>query len=208
MAKILLLLLFLGSISVITHTNNLLGPASMDAGHFIADKGKEEFARLQKQASVLKAFALKKGYSTSYCMLADLELPSGKNRFFVYDLNKDSIVLSALVAHGSCNSMYLEKAWFSNEPGCGCSSSGVYKIGGSYSGRFGKAFKLFGLDSTNSNAYKRSIVLHCYPQVPDHEIYPDELGNSLGCPMVATKTLQKTAAIIERSNKPILLWVF
>ena len=122
MTKILLLLLFLGSVTVIAYTHYLLRPASKNAGHFISDKGKEESSRLRKRAAILKAFALKRGYSTIYCLLADLELPSGKNRFFVYNLIKDSIVLSALVAHGSCNTPYLEKVWFSNEPGCGCFS--------------------------------------------------------------------------------------
>jgi len=209
MAKLFLLLLLIGVTSVVSYTYRTTGHRNNGLHsdvNFVS--GEAELSRLKKQADKIKTYALRRGYSTSYCIFADMELPSGRNRFFVYNLDKDSIVLSGLVAHGSCNSSYLEKAWFSNEPGCGCSSSGMYKVGGSYTGRFGKAFKLYGLDSTNSNAYKRSIVLHSYPQVPDHEIYPDALGNSLGCPMVAPGVLKQTTGIIEHSKKPVLLWVF
>ena len=89
-------------------------------------------------------------------------LPSGKNRFFIYDLQKDSIVHSGVVAHGNCRSGFLKDPLISNVPECGYSSVGKYKIGYAYEGQFGKAFKLHGLDSSNSNAVKRIIVLHAY----------------------------------------------
>jgi hypothetical protein len=164
--------------------------------------------RLKQQALLLKSYAQKKGYSTSICFLADLSLPSGRNRFFIYDLNKDTILGTGLVAHGSCNTQYLETVFFSNNPGCGCSSKGMYKVGGKYQGNFGTAFKLFGLDSTNSNAYNRAIVLHAYKDVPNHETYPDPICNSLGCPMVSYDFLNKLSSTIEKSPKPLLLWIF
>ena len=43
-------------------------------------------------------------------------LPSGKNRFFIYDLQKDSIVHFAVVAHGNCRSGFLKDPLFSNVP--------------------------------------------------------------------------------------------
>ncbi|HMH31528.1 MAG TPA: murein L,D-transpeptidase catalytic domain family protein [Puia sp.] len=148
------------------------------------------------------------GYSTEYCFLVDMRICSGKNRFFVYDLRKNTVALSGLVAHGSCNSHFLELAKFSNTPSCGCSSLGRYKVGTSYSGEFGKSYRLYGLDSTNSNAFKRAIVLHGFGPVPDEEIYPRALCNSFGCPMVSRTFLNKISGIIDGSKKPILLWIY
>lgn len=169
----------------------------------------EAYAALLKgRARNLKTYAARKGFSTDHCFLIDMSLPSGRNRFFIYDLKRDSVVSAGLVAHGSCNTVFLRKARFSNTPNCGCSSVGRYKVGYKYKGRFGKAYKLHGLDSTNSNAFKRAVVLHAYDCIPDREIYPVPACNSLGCPMVSYAFLDKAAKIIDRAKKPVLLWVY
>lgn len=169
----------------------------------------EAYAALLKgRARDLKAYARSKGFSTEYCFLVDMSLPSGRNRFFIYNLKKDSVVAAGLVAHGSCNTMFLRKARFANTPDCGCSSLGRYKVGHKYKGRFGRAYKLHGLDSTNSNAFRRAVVLHAYDCIPDREIYPLPACNSLGCPMVSYAFLDKTAAVIDRARKPVLLWIY
>lgn len=172
---------------------------------------KKEIATLRKlkdKASKSNAFLKQKGFSTHYVFLIDMSLPSGKARFFIYDLAKDAVVQAGLVAHGSCRTEGLAAPRFSNVPDCGCSSVGRYKIGGAYQGRFGKAFKLFGLDSSNSNAFKRAIVLHSYDCVPEAETAPYPICNSLGCPMVSPKFLQVATTIIEASKKPVLLWIY
>jgi len=164
--------------------------------------------QLKKKANTIKQFAIENGYSTKYSFLINMGLPSGKNRFFIYDLRKDSVVHSGLVAHGSCRSGFLDDPIFSNVPECGCSSVGKYRVGYLYEGQFGKAFKLHGLDSSNSNAFKRTIVLHAYDCVPNEETYPKPICNSLGCPMVSYRFLDATTAIIENSKKPILLLIY
>lgn len=164
--------------------------------------------KLKSKAAFVQAFARSKKLSTHYCFLLDLSQPSGKNRFFIYDLVADTIIASGLVAHGSCNTNYLQEASFSNTPGCGCSSIGRYKTGGKYKGRFGTAYKLIGLDSSNSNAFKRNVVLHAYRGVPASETYPQPICNSLGCPMVSYQFLTKVASVIDASPKPLLLWIF
>ncbi len=153
-------------------------------------------------------YAYQNKYSTEYCFLVDMEINSGKNRFFVFDMRQDTLAFSGLVAHGNCNTKFLEEARFSNKPNCGCSSSGKYKVGGSYHGEFGKSYRLYGLDSTNSNAFKRAIVLHGYRPVPDQETYPKFLCNSFGCPMVSESFFNRLSEIIDKSEKPILMWVF
>ena len=76
------------------------------------------------------------------CFLLDMSLPSGQNRFFVYDLKKDTLQNSGLVTHGRCNQYWLEGRKYGNTVGCGCTSLGKYKIGYSYNGRFGLAYQV------------------------------------------------------------------
>ena len=182
-------------------------------GHFpsVKQAGKEkdrQFEKLKLKATQLKKYAFSNRYSTEYGFLLDMNIPSGRKRLFIYDFKKDSIIHSGLAAHGSCNANYLQEARFSNTPGCGCSANGKYKIGDAYNGRFGKAYKLFGLDSSNSKAFERNIVLHAYSCIPDYEIYPQSTCNSLGCPMVSYKFLETASTYIDKSKKPVLLWIF
>ena len=153
------------------------------------------------------SFTKKNGYNPSICFFVDMSLPSGQNRFFIYDMLKDSVLNSGLVTHGRCNLLWLDGRKYSNEPGCGCSSLGKYKIGHSYNGRFGLAYKLYGLDKTNSNAFKRFVVLHSHECVPGNEVM-DEICQSDGCPTVAPQFLQQLRSIINKSQKPILLWIY
>lgn len=146
-------------------------------------------------------------FDTSFCLIADMQIVPGKNRLFIYSFSEQKIIASALVAHGSCNYAFLSDARFSNEPGCGCTAYGKYRVGSKYNGRFGVAYKLYGLDSSNSNAYKRNIVLHSYNEVPDKEVYPMSICNSLGCIMISNRFLKLLSGKIDASRRPVLLWV-
>jgi len=163
---------------------------------------------LDRRAGEMKMFAQKRGYSTRYCFLLDMRMESGLKRFFVYDFGKNKAEISGLVAHGSCDQNFLKEARFSNTPGGGCTSVGIYKVGSAYYGQYGRAYKLYGLESSNSNAFNRAIVLHSYSCVPDEECFPKPICNSSGCPMVSVAFLSKLSAIIDQSDKPILLWVY
>ena len=164
--------------------------------------------RLDIKADQAVVFCTKKKYNTNVCFLIDMKQPSGKKRFFIYDLNKRTIMYAGMVAHGSCNTSFLVDSKFDNTPGCGCSSIGKYKVGQKYNGQLGTAYKLHGLDSSNANAFKRFVVLHAYQCVPDFETYPLPICNSLGCPMVSHKFMEVLTSAIKDSKKPILLWVF
>lgn len=164
--------------------------------------------RLKQKAALSREFALRNGLSSHYVFLIDMRLPSGKKRFFVYDFAKDSLLTAGLVAHGSCNTPYLAEPVFSNAPNSGCSSLGRFKIGSAYWGRFGKAFKLYGLDSSNTNCYKRAIVLHAYKHVPDAEVYPRPICNSFGCPMISCQFLKTLSQLLKKERKPVLLWIY
>jgi len=167
-----------------------------------------EVSKINQKASELKKFSNGKRFSTKYIFLIDMSIPSGKNRFFVYDISKDSIIKNSLVAHGSGDHGFSLNPTFSNQKESGCTALGKYRIGKSYPGRFGTAYKLYGLDSSNSNAFSRNIVLHAYACVPERETYPYPICNSRGCPMVASAFLKQLEPIIDKSDQPVLLWIF
>jgi hypothetical protein len=175
---------------------------------YSVEKSPGELSRLQAKAILLKQYALTHRFNGSVCFLVDMNVASGKSRFFVFDLDKDSVILAGLVAHGSCDAGFQTDPRFSNTPNSGCSSLGKYKIGNHYQGNFGLAYKLYGLDSLNSHAYERNIVLHSYDCVPEQETDPIPICNSRGCPMVSPGFLNQLALIIDQSKKPILLWIF
>ncbi|HZI53774.1 MAG TPA: murein L,D-transpeptidase catalytic domain family protein [Chitinophagaceae bacterium] len=165
------------------------------------------FEKTRIKAEDARRFVVQKGYNDIICFLIDMSLPSGQNRFFIFDLKKDTLKNSGLVTHGRCNESWLEGRKYGNTVGCGCTSLGKYKIGQSYNGRFGLAYKLYGLEKTNDNAYKRFVVLHAHECVPEAEV-EDEICQSDGCPTVSTGLLQYIKPIIDMSKKPVLLWIY
>lgn len=48
-------------------------------------------------AKQVKNYAMQNNYSTKYCFLVDMSLPSGSNRFFVYDLEKARLCMPLLL---------------------------------------------------------------------------------------------------------------
>lgn len=166
------------------------------------------FYKLQEKATAIKEYAKDNGYNTTRCFMTDMSLASGRQRFFVYNLLKDSVEKTGLVAHGSGSDRGEEDLFFSNKPNSYCTSLGRYKIGKSYMGKFGLAYKLYGLDSTNSKAFERFVVLHAHSCVPNEEIAPVPLCQSWGCPTVSPDFLQELKKYIDASEKPILLWIY
>jgi hypothetical protein len=163
--------------------------------------------RLQKKALEVFNYANTHNYNTKHCFLIDMKVESGKNRFFVYNIKKDSIELQGLVTHGSGKTAS-ESIQFSNEANSLCTSLGKYKVGISYHGKFGLAYKLHGLDATNNNAYNRAVVLHAHDCVPNAETTPFPICESWGCPTVSPDFLQALKKYIASTNKPMLLSVY
>lgn len=163
---------------------------------------------LRNRAAEARAYSRQKNFSTRYCFLIDMSIPSGKKRFFVYDFLTNRIVYSGLVSHGSGGIHYSSQPKFSNSAGSDCTSLGKYRIGELYRGEYGKSYKLYGLEGTNSNAYKRAVVLHPYDCVPNNEIYPQGVCNSSGCAGVSPKFFDLLSIVIRESQKPILLWIY
>ncbi len=166
---------------------------------------KIDIAQINEVKKVIKSNSK---YNNRIAFFIDMKIPSGKNRFFVYDLKANKIIDKGLVAHGSGSETGVKgKLRFSNIQNSLSTSLGKYAIGNHYIGRFGKAYKLYGLDSTNSNAFERDIVFHYYFDVP----YKEKDGyicNSYGCPMVNKKYFDRIAQIIDNSESDILISIY
>jgi len=163
--------------------------------------------RVKQKAAATARYAKAHAYNNQYCFMVDMKIESGKKRFFVYNLLKDSIELSGLVTNGSGKTSSGD-IQFSNVPNSLCTSLGKYKIGSSYTGKFGLAFKLYGLDNTNSKAFDRFVVLHSHACVPNEETAPFPICESWGCPTVAPAFLTQLKTYIDKAEEPILLNIY
>jgi hypothetical protein len=165
--------------------------------------------RLDKKINEINTFIENKnGYNKEIAFMLDMKIASGKNRFFVVDLRNKKIIKKGLVAHGY-GSIILntDSLQFSNVPNSMATSIGKYSIGKSYYGKFGKSYKLSGLDNTNNKAFGRNIVLHSYKDVPEQEV-DEEICYSKGCPMVSFGFFKEIEGIVDRSKNNILMSIY
>jgi hypothetical protein len=132
-----------------------------------------------------------KGYkqnilNQNYITIADMTQKSSKKRMYVVDM-KTGAVSTYLVAHGKNsdrnNDGYADV--FSNTNGSNMTSLGFYLTGVTYNGSHGLSLKLHGLQSSNSNAYARAIVMHGADYVNS-----SHTGRSFGCPAIEMKYIK------------------
>ena len=134
----------------------------------------------------------------------DLTKPSSRYRFYVLDIPNQRVLAQGMVCNGVTDKN--KKVIYSNRPGSNASSKGLYKVGYSYRGRFGKAYKLHGLESNNSKAFARAVVLHNYRWLPEHET-GSPIVQSQDCPTVGPGFFKELDKYIQRSRKPVLLYI-
>lgn len=165
--------------------------------------------KLDTKATETIAFLKKnKTYNQDIFILIDMKILSNKNRFFVYDAKNKKVIDQGLVAHGSGSDTDVEGILkFNNTDGSLMTSLGKYYIGNSYTGTFGKAYKMYGLDKTNSNAYTRNIVLHAHDKMPEAE-QENPIILSWGCPMLNEKFYLRVQDILDKSDKKIIMNIY
>lgn len=168
--------------------------------------------KLSTKTKEALSFCKKNKMNTEYCFLVDFSIHSGKNRFFIYDFKNNTIIQSGLVCHGVGKNSTAEKPVYSNEVGSNCSSLGKYKIGKRAYSNWGINihYKMHGLERTNTNAFKRQVVLHSYSYVSETELFPAHLtlGWSQGCPVLANGLMKKIDSMLQKTKKPTLIWIF
>jgi len=171
--------------------------------------------RTKGKASQALEFCQQQKFSTRFCMLADMSLHSGIKRMFIWDFEKDTVILSGLVSHGCGSNPWGADATrlkpvFSNVPESYCSSQGKYKIGKRGYSNWGINinYRLHGLEKGNSNALKRQIVLHSWDRITDHELFPGGTPEGWGCPAVSDNFMRAADKLLADSKKPVLLWIY
>lgn len=165
----------------------------------------------------IRSYCRNNGFNDEYCILVDYSKYSGSKRLMIQDLSTNKILYSCKCAHGNDGSEKMEANIhsFSNIPRSNKSSLGKYKIGkrrkiNSINGMFDisilniPCYELYGLDKTNSNAYKRGILIHPDPTM-DNSILPLLPWHSLGCFSIPYSGFNEINKYIKKSKKPILL---
>jgi hypothetical protein len=115
--------------------------------------------------------------------IADFGLHSAQPRFHFVNLERGE-VMSHHVSHGA-GSDPQHDGWlkqFSNLEGSNATSRGAYVTWEWYTGRYGTSVRLGGLDSSNSAALQRYIVMHHADYAePEHLAKWGRMGRSNGC---------------------------
>lgn len=168
--------------------------------------------KISKKAEEALVYCKSHKLNQDFCLLMDLSIHSGKSRFYVYNFKSKSITDSSLVCHGVGKNSTALKPIYSNEVGSNCTSLGKYKTGKRAYSNWGIHihYKLHGLEKTNSNAFKRNVVLHSYEYVSETKLYPNHLtmGWSLGCPVLSNKPMKRIDSLLQKTKKSTLLWIF
>ena len=169
---------------------------------------------LSEYADEAKTYCVSNGMDTSICILIDMKQHSGKNRFYLWDFKGDSVVFECPVTHGIGGKKGVrysspENVIFSNVSSSHASSIGKYKIGDRGWSNWGihVNYKLHGLDTTNSNAFRRYIVLHSWEIVADQPTFPNPAPYSWGCPAISDNNMRKLDQFLKE-RKNVLLWIF
>ncbi|MBQ9137579.1 MAG: murein L,D-transpeptidase catalytic domain family protein [Alistipes sp.] len=177
---------------------------------------------LEQKAAELEQYCRSNGYNTDVGILVDYSLYSGRARFFVWDFRAKRVVTSSICAQGYGGARMFGGTSFSNVPESKCTSLGHYKIGlkrKMYIMPIAKAYELDGLDSSNSNARSRYILLHQTPLPVS--IFPFPIPNGLsicgkrllpafsaGCITVPFSKFNSCSRAIDNPTKPVIMWVY
>ncbi len=166
----------------------------------------------KEECRKLQAFCKSNGLNTDICILVDFSEYSGNERLYIYDLNQNSIKETGRVAHGVGKKGLFSKPAFSNVPESWESSLGRYKTGRMRTLNLPKfnnvpCIEVHGLDSSNSNAHRRGIVIHPGLLTSKKTDIPCE-PFSQGCFTVGDDTFESIKTLTKKSKKPILLYAF
>lgn len=135
-------------------------------------RAKSELARLSSSVA-----------HTDRVAITDFSRPSWEPRFFILDMQAGKVD-AYRTTHGR-GSDQAHSGWlkqFSNVPGSNASSRGAYLTAEHYEGIHGSSMRLDGLDTDNSNARDRAIVVHgAWYANPEMISKYGKLGRSEGC---------------------------
>jgi hypothetical protein len=135
------------------------------------------------------------GHVPERLLIADMRERNTKPRLWALDLSdpqRPKVVLQTWVEHGIGSDPKRTgfASVFGNKTDSKMTSLGLYAVGERYNGKNGWSYRLIGLDSTNSNAFNREVMLH-----PSHFVTAQHQDFSEGCAAVpegAIETMDRT----------------
>lgn len=168
--------------SIITITDSLY-----DNLH-LADAGLERDIFFQAYKGYLYLISKNKIKNTDVLTIADFSQSCNSKRLYVIDLVNMEIVFNTLVSHGRNSGVEYAES-FSNDKDSYKSSIGFLVTGETYTGNYGTALKLDGVENgINNNVRTRDIVFHGSELVNEERIKTaGRIARSLGCPAVSMK---------------------
>ena len=162
---------------------------------------------IRERVCMLRAWCNAKGYNSRIAIFVDLSLHSGRRRFVVWDFEHERPILMCPVSHGSGSKVSHKRsayAQISNEDGSHLSSLGRAVVAERYEGRYGVAYRLDGLDVSNSNLRSRCVVLHGWKYTTSFPIYPLPTVGSFGCPVLSRKMMARVDEILQKEDKVVI----
>ena len=110
---------------------------------------------LEGRAAEAYQYARRHGLNTDYALFLDYSIPSGTPRLFVWDYDRNEVIARTYVMHGIGGGSTKSEPVFSNKPGSKCSSLGRFEVTKNHGNKIKRSYRLKGLDSSCSNAYRR-----------------------------------------------------
>ena len=165
---------------------------------------------MAERAKELLEYCRREGYNTRVALFVDLSRHSGRRRFVAWDMVRMVPIFTCPVSHGSGSEMsHVRSAYarFSNEDGSHLSSLGRAVVAERYEGRYGVAYRLDGLEATNSNLRSRYVVLHGWEHTTSYPIWPRATVGSFGCPVLSRRMMARVDELLQR-EKGVIIEVF
>ena len=167
-------------------------------------------SRVTERVCMLRAFCRTNGYNSRIAILVDWSRHSGRNRLVVWDFERGKALMCCPVSHGSgAQESHVRSAYarHSNRDGSHLSSVGRALVAERYEGRYGVAYRLDGLDVTNSNLRSRCVVLHGWEHTTSFPIWPIATIGSFGCPVLSRRNMRRVDELLC-SRRGVILEVF
>ncbi len=167
-------------------------------------------SRVAERASELLDFCQKEGYNCHIALFVDLSRHSGRRRFVAWSFERNAPMFICPVSHGSGSARSHVRSAFarlSNEDGSHLSSVGRALVAERYVGCYGVAYRLDGLDSTNSNLRSRCVVLHGWKHTTSCPTWPIAATGSFGCPVLSRRMMARVDMLL-REERDVVLDVF
>ena len=169
-----------------------------------------DLTRFRQRAVEAAKYCRENGYNQRIVLLWDLSIHSGRRRFVVWNIAEGRAEYAFVASHGSgSRRSHVPSAYarVSNADGSHLSSVGRALVAERYVGRYGVAYRLDGLEETNSAMRRRCIVLHSWRYTTSFPVWPLPTIGSWGCPVLSQRDMKILDKILQQEQS-VVLWAY